>query len=469
MRTSFFKHIIQTGADKAASPKEARKVILCNQFIIAAAVMHVTYLAAYLYYGLWVATAEPIVFIALSLIVLYLNKQGYHLTAKTMMMCMGNGAVYYAACVFNRQIPSTQHLLVAVMVCAFWVMSNNPKERLILWASTALSFTLFFMIEVHYIYEPLSMLVPLSKGAIEFMRFMVPLSTFGLIIVGIVYFQRDMERAETMLKREHDRADNLLLNIMPKPIADRLKSGETTIADQYDNVTVLFADIVGFTQLSTFIGASKVVWVLDEVFSTFDEIAERYHLEKIKTIGDAYMVVAGLPEARADHTEAIAMAALDMQVAVKDIAERIGTRNFSVRIGIQTGTVVAGIIGTKKFAYDLWGDTVNTAARMESHGVENKIHCTEEVYKVLYSTFGFEPRGSITVKGKGEMQTYFLTSRNDSGNGAYHGFGNTSSPNKWSWHDIVQPSPNLIELPFDRFVTEQILNDATKYRYEQAA
>lgn len=212
------------------------------------------------------------------------------------------------------------------------------------------------------------------------------------------------------LTQEQQRSEALLRNILPDKIACRLKYETQTIADSFQEVSVLFADIVGFTQLSSQICPRELVELLNGIFSRFDQLAERHSLEKIKTIGDAYMVVAGLPEERSDHAEAIAAMALDIQTALRQFNAETG-HNLNIRVGIHTGSVVAGVIGLKKFAYDIWGDTVNTASRMESHSLPGKIQVTEAVYQRLKSRYVLEPRGAIAVKGKGEMFTYWLTGR----------------------------------------------------------
>jgi len=227
---------------------------------------------------------------------------------------------------------------------------------------------------------------------------------------------RVKERTNTLndtlnaLRVQQEQSERLLLNILPEEIANRLKRGDSTIADTFADVTVLFADIVGFTQLSSRVSPTQLVSLLNDIFSTFDNLAERHGLEKIKTIGDAYMVVGGLPIPRQDHAEAIAEMALDMQQAITDFSN---THNqaFSIRIGINSGPVVAGVIGIKKFIYDLWGDTVNTASRMESHGLPGCIQVTETTYQQLQEKYSFENRGAIEVKGKGEMTTYLLKCR----------------------------------------------------------
>jgi class 3 adenylate cyclase len=222
---------------------------------------------------------------------------------------------------------------------------------------------------------------------------------------------RDQEQAYlSVIKREQERSEQLLLNILPAEIAERLKRDEGIIADSFADVTVLFADIVGFSELAACIAPTSLVASLNEIFSRFDRMAERHGLEKIKMIGDAYMAVAGLPTPRADHAEAVAEMALDIQREITQFSAE-GGRTFSMRIGIDCGPVVAGVIGIKKFSYDLWGDTVNTASRMESHAPVGCIQVTAATYERLRDKYLFEAREPIQVKGKGEMRTYILTGR----------------------------------------------------------
>ncbi|HEY9808601.1 MAG TPA: adenylate/guanylate cyclase domain-containing protein [Halomicronema sp.] len=219
-----------------------------------------------------------------------------------------------------------------------------------------------------------------------------------------------LSQALESLQVEQEQSEKLLLNILPEPIADRLKQGSTSIADIFANVTVLFSDIVGFTELSSQRSPSEIVGLLNQIFSRFDELAEKHKLEKIKTIGDAYMVVGGLPHHRSDHAEAIVEMALDMLDAVSEFKTLDG-KPLSIRIGINSGPVVAGVIGIKKFIYDLWGDTVNTASRMESQGIPGCIQLTPATYELLHDKYVFKKRGTLQVKGKGEMTTYYLTRR----------------------------------------------------------
>ncbi|QQS65817.1 MAG: adenylate/guanylate cyclase domain-containing protein [Chlorobiota bacterium] len=217
------------------------------------------------------------------------------------------------------------------------------------------------------------------------------------------------------IKNEHNRSEKLLLNILPEVIANRLKNGEVNIADKYENVAILFTDIVNFTEFSTTVTAQELVNSLDSIFSLFDTLTDKYHLEKIKTIGDSYMVACGLPIVSNDYAINMAHFALEMNDLI-EIFKTSNGYNFKMRIGIHSGEVVAGIIGKNKFSYDLWGDAVNTASRMESNGEPGKIHISEDYYNQLivsgqFNSSNFIYRGELEIKGKGLMKTYFLQSK----------------------------------------------------------
>jgi class 3 adenylate cyclase len=212
------------------------------------------------------------------------------------------------------------------------------------------------------------------------------------------------------LATEQKRSEALLLNVLPLQIAERLKAGQRSIADGFANVSVLFADIVGFTKMSTKLPPEELVARLNAVFSSFDDLVDKLKLEKIKTIGDAYMVAGGLHSHEYDHAQAVAEMALAMRRRAEAFSQDFGEA-LSIRIGINTGPVVAGVIGKRKFIYDVWGDTVNTASRMESHSEPGNIQVTESTYKLLKELYEFAPRGEIEVKGKGPMRTWYLLGR----------------------------------------------------------
>jgi adenylate cyclase len=226
----------------------------------------------------------------------------------------------------------------------------------------------------------------------------------------LAVFARQRREALVALRDEQAKAENLLLNILPRSIADRLKAQTQTIADQFSSASILFADVVDFTPLAERLPPAEVVGVLDHLFTHFDMLAERHELEKIKTIGDCYMVAAGVPSPRPDHASALALMALDMQAAMRS-GDEVGHLGLELRIGINSGPVVAGVIGRKRFLYDLWGDAVNTASRMESHGASGRIQITRATKELLEDDFVCEPRGTIPIKGKGEIETWYLVGR----------------------------------------------------------
>ena len=220
----------------------------------------------------------------------------------------------------------------------------------------------------------------------------------------------ERQEAELALRQEQQKSEKLLLNILPEAVVEQLKQFQGSLAERFDDATVLFADIVNFTPLAAQYSPLELVNLLNQIFSAFDRLAEHYHLEKIKTIGDAYMVVGGVPVARPGHAAAVADMALAMHEVVREFSHDDRTP-LRLRIGINTGSVVAGVIGIKKFSYDLWGDTVNVASRMESQGQPGKIQVTETTYARLADRFEFQPGPEIPIKGKGPMKTYYLVGR----------------------------------------------------------
>ncbi|HXI81842.1 MAG TPA: adenylate/guanylate cyclase domain-containing protein [Verrucomicrobiae bacterium] len=232
----------------------------------------------------------------------------------------------------------------------------------------------------------------------------------AVVFLLLVLFVRQREEALADLRIEQDRAESLLLNILPRSIADKLKADTATIADQFAAASILFADVVDFTPLSDRLQPAEVVGILDHLFTHFDLLAERYEVEKIKTIGDCYMVAAGVPTPRPDHARVMALIALDMRDAMH-AEDGVGHLGLEIRIGINSGPVVAGVIGRKRFLYDLWGDAVNMASRMESQGTGGQIQVTQATYELLKDEFELEPRGTVPIKGKGDVETWYLVGR----------------------------------------------------------
>ena len=244
-----------------------------------------------------------------------------------------------------------------------------------------------------------------------------PMEQDGKPIGSVLTFVDITERRqlERKLRTEHERAERLLLNVLPASIAEQLKTQPgKTIAEQFDQITALFADVVGFTPLSARLTAEEAVGILNELFTAFDRIAASYDLEKIKTIGDGYMLVAGAPTPREDHCDAIARLALDMRDWINDRVADDGVK-LRIRIGINSGTAVGAVVGTTKFTYDMWGDTINIASRMESSGEPGRIQVAEGAFSRLKGKYVLEPRGVIDIKGKGKLETWFLESPLSSG------------------------------------------------------
>jgi guanylate cyclase len=247
------------------------------------------------------------------------------------------------------------------------------------------------------------------------------------VFVLLALFAKQRADALAALRIEQGKAEDLLLNILPRSIADQLKASTHPIADQITSASILFADVVDFTPLSERLPPAEVVGFLDHLFSHFDDLAERYGVEKIKTIGDCYMVAAGVPEPRPDHATALADIALEMLHAMRT-RDDVAHLGLELRIGISSGPVVAGVIGRKRFLYDLWGVAVNTASRMESHGTPGRIQVTRATWELLRDDFVCEARGTIPVKGKGELEAWYVLGRKTATPTAAAGAGSGQEP-----------------------------------------
>ena len=336
-----------------------------------------------------------------------LNRRA-HVTAAR-LMSIGLPAVQLgiiALCVGREALV---HMYV-IMGLSYPFIIFPPHQLRLLYGSCAVILLDVIGVEVWLLFH--APLLVLSVGYVNFLRLAMILGLVPFVFLMAYYNYVVMRRAEDELKREHAKSESLLLNILPTSIAERLKADPTRIADGFENATVLFADIVHFTELSAKRTPAQLVEMLDDIFSGFDAAADKHGLEKIKTIGDAYMAAAGIPVPCAAHAERVADMALEMQELMRTTyAARYPA--LQLRIGIHCGPAVAGVIGKRKFTYDLWGDSVNTASRMESHGLPGRVHVSAAVKQSLAGQFSFESRGRIEVKGKGEMETYFLVGRLD--------------------------------------------------------
>lgn len=336
---------------------------------------------------------------------------------------------------WERHQPAMLLFGLTVNTVVLWIASISPPAGFFIYAGFAVIFVTLgpflarMNVKTQLVYTLLTVALynlfdVLQAHAQPMYRLSLNLTLFTLGGIGalaarqleiqarLAFLQRRVIRDQmAALDVERHRSESLLLNVLPRRIAERLKNEpDTTIADRFQSATVLFSDIVGFTELSARLAPDEIVRRLDEVFSRFDGIADELELEKIKTIGDAYMVAGGVPARRTDHAAAVCEMALRMRDSLAELASRMD-EPIDVRIGVHTGPVVAGVIGKKKFIYDVWGDTVNTASRMESHGLPGAIQVSEATYEATKDLFEFEARGTIAVKGKGEMTTYFLLRR----------------------------------------------------------
>lgn len=313
--------------------------------------------------------------------------------------------ILYYECVYTLVFPVMfLFFLVQNDLNAYWAASvlfsavlygflTHPPKALLLYP-ISIAITLLIMIKTNTLHHSVSDIVLIHFPAY-----------FIMILIGI--FQTQIRYANAKASKENARSEGLLRNILPEPIIARLKNNTETIAEKYAETSILFADIAGFTPIAEKSKPEEVIEFLNEIFTRFDALTEKYNVEKIKTIGDAYMVVCGAPVACENHAEIVAEMALDMLADMNNY-NVIHNTETSIRIGINSGPVIAGVIGKKKFAYDIWGDTVNTASRMESNGVPGKIQVTQATANLLSKKYKLECRGELDIKGKGKMKTYFL-------------------------------------------------------------
>ncbi|MCZ6568159.1 MAG: adenylate/guanylate cyclase domain-containing protein [Actinobacteria bacterium] len=381
-------------------PAEVRRIQTINLIAAGAFFFNTTFTILYAVLNireLALVIFPNILWSLLYLAVIYANARGKSDLALWMVMIVPWANLTIASAVLGS---GTGVYLFLLFVPMLGVLIARPGDRLLLVLGVGLGTLIFVAVGLIFAEGP-----EFLEGSTA-QQFMFAGSAAGVAIMGsaiVLYYRR-------LLEFEQERSERLLLNILPSEIAERLKRGERPIADRIPRVTVLVADIVGFTPMSQQAAASDVVAMLDALFSRFDDLTDELGLDKLKTIGDAYQAVGGLPGSTVDQLASIAELALAMRAEANEYALP-GFGDLQLRIGIATGPVVAGVIGKRKFSYEIWGDTINSASRMESEGVPGRIQVTEDVYQRLRDRYRFEPRGVIPVKGKGDMRTYFLEQR----------------------------------------------------------
>jgi adenylate cyclase len=406
-RTSPITRFISLGSTHAKTPAEIRWVRTTNIIAGAGFLSNLVYVFAFLAIDpgelIWVIVTDIASAFAY-LGVIWANSRGHSRSASWLFLGTALANVLIVTNTFGGYTGPYLFLLLVPLLAALF---SGPGDRILPVVAIGLGVGLFAAAPVMF-----------KRTFLEGTTVLFVMTTAAAVIVGLfgslvmLYYRRLVDRMEAALAEANATSDRLLLNILPKQIAERLKSDESRIADRIDAVTVLFADLVGSTPLADVLTADELVELLDRVFSHFDELADRLGLEKIATIGDGYLAAAGVPVQRSDHAEAAANMALAMLESLPRFTAK-GYGPLRMRIGLHTGPVIAGVIGRRKFRYDIWGDTVNTASRMESYGVSGRVHTSAAVRQALGEKFEFEPRGPISIKGKGIMETFFLVGRKE--------------------------------------------------------
>lgn len=398
--------ILEIGVHPRLSPRDASYVILLNRLVV----LTVLFIALQLPFGtsLPVTTSTQLVMITVYICTLGLNFLRQYRAAR--LLFAGSSICGLIELSWTEGHDTYVHLFLVVVALGSWVI-NPPESRTISLMSTLLTLAVFLVLEFELV-PPSGFALGTAPELVAHERRLSIIGSF-LLSMGFGYWSwHRAQMSEDQLDEARRSSEELLLNILPMQVAERLKVSKVSIAERIDEASIVFADIVNFTALAERLPATELVELLDRVFSTFDGLADRYGLEKIKTIGDAYMAAAGVPTPRIDHLEAAA----DMALAMRDelrafVASSAVYAGIDVRIGVHTGPVVAGVIGKRKFAYDLWGDAVNLASRLESHGEPGRVHVSKAVYDGLAGAYRFESRGIVRLKGKGELATWFLEGR----------------------------------------------------------
>jgi class 3 adenylate cyclase len=397
--SSLWERISRIGARADDAPAERRRMRVVNQSAVLAFANIMVFAAAYLALGIVDLGVVAVGCAAGALLTLVLQQRGARTIAPVVVLLSANLIVLVAGLRLGAGVGFQNYFFIFASVS--FLLCADERMR---WALAALPAILFLVVET---IGRRSGTIAVPEALRHALVMVSSLSSMAIVAYLISVFRADAEESERLLAMEHARSERLLLNILPSPIAERLKADERSIADGFAEVTVLFSDLVGFTELSQRLSPAELVQLLNRIFYRFDALSDEHGLEKIKTIGDAYMVAGGITDGNVDHADRVARMGLDMLRVIEEVNRETG-HSLAIRVGINTGSVVAGVIGKNKFIYDLWGDAVNTASRMESSGVKGRVQVSRATYERLKDRFAFEARGVIAVKGKGEMETFFL-------------------------------------------------------------
>ena len=398
-----WNRIAYSGVSHASDISEHKHILLVNGLSLVISTFSILNVIVTLFVQKFsLLNIPPIVYAVLLLFTISLNSHGRLFAARMYFFFLSYVFISLYTILAGRLLPMHFFLLSEVLA-VFFIFPL--KEKKWMHALAFLLITTFSLFEILHKELPVFLVVPAGTPEQVVIIFNV---SFGVLILAFaIYIHSIFQTAEKRIQTEQKKSETLLRNILPESIIKKLRENSDTIADRFEHCTVLFSDIVGFTEISRMMPASSVVSLLNDIFSAFDDLAEKHGLEKIKTIGDAYMVVGGLPEPVPEHAERVASFAMEMIMIMREYKTKYQLP-LELRIGINSGDAVAGVIGKKKFVYDLWGDSVNTASRMESHGLPGQIQVTESTYTLLRDKFRFEERGSIEVKGLGRVKSYLL-------------------------------------------------------------
>jgi guanylate cyclase len=400
----FVMRIADLGVDVTSTYAHIRWVRTINVAAMASMFLSVIFSFVYSFldfHTLWPVVVTNLVWSVGYVVVIAVNSRGHPRLAAWTLLVVGWGNTIIPGAALGA---STGIYLFLVLVPMVGMMVSGPDDHLMRGVVLVGGVAMFAAIPMLFPDAPEGISGTRVESAL-FIAAAIGVATFGASVA--LYYRYLADSAESALAEANERSERLLLNILPGPIADRLKADESPIADRADEVTVLFADLVDSTPLSEFLSADELVALLNRIFSEFDDLTESFGLEKVATIGDGYLAVSGLPIPRPDHMRAACEAALAMQSAMTGYHVP-GFGVLQMRFGLSSGPVVAGVIGRRKFRYDLWGDTVNTASRMQSQGRAGMIHVTADIRDALDTGFKFQSRETIEIKGKGPMETFFL-------------------------------------------------------------
>ena len=400
MALKSFWRVLTQSDKKGLNLAEYRHFLFAHWACISAAVTHFVLIFVFFYIGLNIMAYVNIISVGIFLFGLYLIHKHSNLLLTSVLAAFEVNAHAGLAIYFLGWDAGFQYFIFAVVVGAFFF-----KHRKI--SMYFASFSILNYLVLFFLFAARTPPFDASEAIINFFHVSIGSSVLLMLFLFASVFSRAVNETEALLKIQYDRAESLLRNILPLTVAERLKEKQELIADGFAQVSILFADIQNFTEFSDSLKPDDLVYFLNNYFSMFDDLLEPHGMEKIKTIGDAYMVACGCPDHCHNHAENTVGFAMAMLSATRAF-NRNHNMNFSLRIGINSGPVIAGIIGKKKYVYDLWGDTVNVASRMETSGAPGKIHVTENTYQLIKDEYSVTKRDPIQIKGKGLMQTYFI-------------------------------------------------------------